>query len=166
MWKLIQIFRGKTLASCAVLVACGAEVYCPVKKERKRIRSTRGKIVIVDAPAYYGWAFMKGSPDPKALSFHPDVRFKIIEGAAARFSDDQIEQIKEDERMWNAQHSFPDGRKPFLEGERVVVCGGLLKGRDVVVVKDQGNVVLINTGDENIFSTIKINPFLLERFGA
>jgi hypothetical protein len=166
VWKLIQIFRGKTLASCAVLVACGAEVYCPVKKERKRIRSTRGKIVIVDAPAYHGWAFMKGFPDPSALAFHSDVRFKIIEGSAACFSDDQIDQIREDERRWNAQHSFPDGRKPFVEGERVVVCGGLLKGRDVVVVKDQGSIVLIDTGDENIFSVIKINPFLLDRFGA
>lgn len=166
MWKLIQIFGSKMLNSCLILEDCGAIIYCPVKKERKRIRSTRGKVVVVDVPAYPGWAFMKRKPDEKLLRFRPFVKYKFIQGSAALFSDYQIEQIKKEEAIWNSEISFQEGRKPFFFGERVSVTGGLFKGNSFVVVEDRGASVLIKSEDENIFSAIKINPFLLERFGA
>ncbi len=163
MWRLVRILGSGCRRSTVELEACGAEMYRPVKKERRRVGHTRNKFIVVEEPAYPGWVFMRGRPDPELLAHRPWLRFKIMQGRAAVFSNEQIEAIMNDEHSWNMKIDSNEERVRFDVGDKVCAERGLMKGKLMTVIEDRGSWVAVKIEGEESFSSIKINPFLLDK---
>jgi hypothetical protein len=165
-WKVVRIYGQNCLKSVAELEECGAVVYCPVVRERRRIGATRRKFVEVKRPAYLGWAFMAVRPDPHLVVARPWLRFRLLEDAGVVRAE-EVDRIRAEEAAWNMEDAGAlDGAHAFEVGDAVKIRAGFLKGMLFdVEASGESFVKVRKLGDETSMA-MKITPFLLEKVQA
>lgn len=164
-WSVVRIFGPNCLGSVAAMVEAGAVMYCPLIRIRKRVGRMRSLRVEVSSPAYPGWAFMLGEPDPAKLK--PWLRFRALD---LKISHNEIDAVREEEKLWNlkaleVEHS-QKAREYWEAGVEVEVVAGLLKGQKMIVEKDLGNKINVRWPGRNTSAIVTFTPFLLKKVGA